>query len=115
NPVPRLRAAGREFWTIVGLASVLLLMAGTGATTSLADTLFAAETVAEGIRQDFHAESAFIVRLRVLHPIVAITGGVLLAWFAWRRLDESEERGHPWPARILLGGVGVQAMLGFVH
>src|SRR5690606_10499330 len=76
GPLPRLRAAGRRFWTLIGLAAVLLLMAATGATTSLADTLFAAESVAEGIRQDFDTESALIVRLRILHPIVAITGGV---------------------------------------
>ncbi|MCK9485324.1 MAG: COX15/CtaA family protein [Dehalococcoidia bacterium] len=115
NAVPRLRAAGREFWLLLGLAGVLLLMAATGATTSLADTLFAAETMAEGLRQDFDAESALIVRLRILHPIIAVSGGVLLAWFAWRRLEVSERRGHPWPARILVGGVTVQAMLGFVH
>lgn len=115
NAVPRLRSAGREFWLLAGLASVLLLMAGTGATTSLADTLFAADSVAEGVRQDFAAESALIVELRILHPIIAVTGGVLLALFAWRRLEVSEARGHPWPARILIGGVAVQAMLGFVH
>ena len=115
GPAPRIREAGRRGWTLLGLGAVLLLMAATGATTSLADTLFAAESVAEGIRQDFDAESAFIVRLRVLHPIVAVSGGLLLAWFAWRRLDETEARGHPWPARILIGGVAVQAMLGFVH
>ncbi len=113
--MPRLREAGRRFWALLGLAGALLLIAATGATTSLADTLFAAESLAEGIRQDFDTESALIVRLRVLHPVVAVTGGLLLAWFAWRHHDEAEGRGHPWPARILLGGVAVQAMLGFVH
>lgn len=112
---PRWREMSARARALLGLAAVLLLIAATGATTSLADTLFAAESVAEGIRQDFDAESAFIVRLRVLHPIVAIAGGALLAWFAWKHVDETEDRGHPWPARIILGGVAIQAMLGFVH
>ena len=97
------------------LAAVLLIIAATGATTSLADTLFAAESLAEGLRQDFAAESEFIVRLRVLHPVLAITGGLLLAWFARSQLDEAERRGIPWPAWILMLGVAGQAALGFIH
>ncbi|MEX2372567.1 MAG: COX15/CtaA family protein [Dehalococcoidia bacterium] len=113
--VPALRAYRRRAWRLAGLAGVLLLIAATGATTSLADTLFAVDSLAEGVRQDFDGESALIVRLRVVHPFVAIAGGVLLAWFAWRHLDESERRGQPWPARIVVVGVALQAMLGVVH
>ncbi|MGE3961505.1 MAG: heme A synthase [Dehalococcoidia bacterium] len=112
---PALSSVPRRTRVLLGLAFVLLLIAATGATTSLADTLFAAETLGEGIRQDFDSESALIVQLRILHPVVAILGGALIAWFAWRHLDEIEERGHAWAARVLLLGIAIQATLGFVH
>ncbi len=111
---PAIRGA-RYLRPLVALAGVLMLIAATGATTSLADTLFAAESVAEGIRADFHEESAFLVRIRILHPIFAVSGGMLLAWFAWKRLDEVELLGRPWPARLIIIGVTGQAMLGVVH
>src|SRR5690606_36723990 len=53
HALPRVRGLGRRAWHIAGLAALFMLIASTGATTSLADTLFAAESVAEGIRQDF--------------------------------------------------------------
>lgn len=112
---PRLSAVPRRTRALLGLSFALLLVAGTGATTSLADTLFAAETVAEGIRQDFDRESALIVQLRILHPIVAIAAGALIVWFTWRHLDEIEARGHSWAARVLVFGIAGQAMLGFLH
>lgn len=112
---PRLHETPRRTRALLGLMAVLLVVAATGATTSLADTLFAAESLAEGIRQDFDRESELIVRLRILHPIVAITGGVLIAWFTWRHLDDLEARGHAWAGRALVVGIAAQAMLGFIH
>jgi heme A synthase len=46
---------------------------------------------------------------------VAITATALLTWFVFRRADEAERRGHPWPGRIILGVVVVQVALGFMH
>ncbi len=105
----------RRTRALLGLSFALLLVAATGATTSLADTIFASETLAEGIRQDFDSESELIVRIRILHPVVAILGGSLIAWFTWKHLDEIEDRGHMWAARVLLFGIAVQASLGFIH
>jgi cytochrome c oxidase assembly protein subunit 15 len=113
--MPVLRGSGRRGRALIGLAAVLLLIAATGATTSLADTLFAADSLSEGIRADFARESEFIVRLRIVHPILAMSGGVLMAWFAWRHMDEAEAAGHPWPARFVFFGVMTQAALGFTH
>ena len=113
--VPRLSAAPRRTRTLLGLSLVLLLIAATGATTSLADTLFSAEGVSEAGGQDFHTEEALIVQLRILHPIVAIAGGVVMMWFAWRHMEELERLGHVWPPRLVLFGVVVQASLGFIH
>jgi len=112
---PQLRVNRVQARRLGGLALLFMLIAATGATTSLADTLFAAESLAEGIAMDFDREAELIVQLRILHPIVAIFAGGLLAWFAWKHLDEAERLGQPWPPRIILGGVAVQVMLGFMH
>ena len=49
-----------------------------GAVTALGDTLFPAETLAEGIEQDLSPSAHFIVRLRVWHPVFAAGG-----WFVF--------------------------------
>ena len=112
---PALAAVPTRTKALLGLALALLAVAATGATTSLADTMFAAETLAEGLRQDFDRESELIVRLRVLHPVVAIAAGALIVWFTWRHLDEIEARGHALAARLLVFGIVAQASLGVVH
>jgi heme A synthase len=55
-----------------------LLMSMAGAVTALGDTLFPAETLAEGIQQDFSPTANFLVRLRVWHPVFAMAVGVYL-------------------------------------
>ncbi len=113
RPVPRLRFEQRTTRALLGLGALLVLVAATGATTSLADTVFTESALASGA--DLSEETALIVRLRILHPIVAIAAGVLLAWFVLRRVDEAEQRGVAWPARVILGIVVTQMGLGFIH
>lgn len=60
-------------WLIVSLAAVVLVAAA-GALTALGDTLFPESSVAD----DFSSSSHFLVRLRTLHPVLAVaTGGYL--------------------------------------
>lgn len=111
NRPPRWNATSGRSWTLAMLAFGLLVVAATGATTSLADTLFGAE----GSSLEVGDREALIVRLRILHPIAAIGLGLTLTWFATRHVTEATERGHPRAAWILIVGVTVQAGLGFVH
>ncbi len=67
---------GRTLILIGGIG--LLLVAATGAVTALGDTLFPAESIIEGIRQDFTPGMNFLVRLRIIHPIVAVAAGMIL-------------------------------------
>jgi heme a synthase len=112
--VPAWRATPRLTRALLALSAALLLIAATGATTSLADTVFYAEAAVDEV-PDFSDEAALIVRLRILHPIVAIAGGLLILGFTWRRLDEVDARGQGWAARFLMLGIVVQAGLGFTH
>jgi heme A synthase len=61
-------------------AASVLLVAATGAVTALGDTLFPAASLAGGLRQDLDASAHFLVRLRVVHPLLAVAvAGYLLA------------------------------------
>jgi len=66
------------------VAMVLVAMAGV--ITALGDTLFPAHTLAQGIAEDFAATANFLIRLRIIHPALAIAAAILLAVLAVRQL-----------------------------
>lgn len=60
----------RGAWTV---AVVLLLMVGAaGAVTALGDTLFPSETLAAGMAADTAHDAHLLVRLRIVHPLLAV-------------------------------------------
>lgn len=60
----------------------LILVGAAGAITALGDTLFPAESLFEGIREDF--TGTFLVRLRWIHPILAVVTGLFVVWLVPR-------------------------------
>lgn len=68
-------------WLWVG-GIALLILGGTGALNALADTIFPANAAAGGAAGEFGATAPLLVRLRVIHPIVAVVGGLLVGWIA---------------------------------
>jgi heme A synthase len=53
----------------------MLILGASGGITALGDTLFPAESLAEGIAQDLSPTAHFLIRLRIFHPIIAIVVG----------------------------------------
>jgi cytochrome c oxidase assembly protein subunit 15 len=83
----RLELSGRRR-TLVGVAvgAVLLLLTGvSGAIAALGDTLFPAGSLSAALSSDLSATAHILVRLRVLHPALAIGTGVFLIAAASRR------------------------------
>lgn len=77
-----LRDQGIILWGLgIGLMGVLIL-GMSGAVTALGDTLFPAESLREGLRQDFLANAHYLIRLRVWHPIIAVTVGFYLLFLS---------------------------------
>lgn len=64
----------------LGIAVVLTLALGaSGGVTALGDTLFPADSLADGIAQDFSPTAHFLIKLRVWHPLLAVvTAGWLI-------------------------------------
>lgn len=62
----------------------------TGAWASLSNSLFPTDNLWEGLVADFSSSSHFLIRLRVLHPIIALLGGGSLALFFWIKGQTAE-------------------------
>ena len=75
----RLRDATPNVFTALLIAVVVSI---TGTITALGDTLFPAKSLAAGMQQDFAAVSTVLVRLRVIHPLVAVAGALYILWVA---------------------------------
>jgi heme a synthase len=80
----RIRGAGwRGAVVALGLAA-LVLTGISGAVAALGDTLFPAGSLAEALSHDLSPTSHVLIRLRVLHPAIAIGTGLLIAFGAPR-------------------------------
>jgi heme A synthase len=78
-------------WSGLALAIAgVLLLSVTGAIAALGDTLFATSSLAEGFRRDFAPGAPFFVRLRIVHPVLAVAVGAWLVAMAGRTILSSE-------------------------
>jgi heme a synthase len=72
----------RQRWPIATALAAVIAVAVAGAITALGDTLFPASSLAQGVADDFAATANFLIRLRIVHPILAVLAGVYLATLA---------------------------------
>jgi cytochrome c oxidase assembly protein subunit 15 len=68
--------------TVLAALGVAVLVSVTGAIAALGDTLFPASSLAVGMQQDFSAASSLLLRLRLFHPAIAVTGAAYLVFAA---------------------------------
>ena len=108
---PRMTAA-RSRW-VVGVLVLVALSSMTGAVTALGDTLFPRQPALSGdlfaeVARDLSATHHFLVRLRVMHPVVAMVSAAAIGAFLFLL------PGTRWVqvARALLG---LQVLLGFLN
>jgi heme a synthase len=75
--------SGQAKWVAAG--TLLLFAVGvTGSIAALSSMIFPSGTITEGIAKDFSPTSHTLLRLRVLHPIVAVASAVFLVfWTGW--------------------------------
>ena len=72
----RVRGVKRSAWIAGFLLGGTLLVGVTGAVTALGDTLFRPGSLAEGLRQDLSPAAHFLVRFRIIHPVLAALAGL---------------------------------------
>ncbi len=113
-PRPSLRGRPGLSLTLLGLLALVLLVGASGAVTALGDTLFPAESLAQGMRDDFAAGSHFLVRLRVWHPVLALGTGALVAYAAQALRSASDspavQRSALWVIALFVLQVGAGSL-----
>jgi heme A synthase len=103
-------------WLSAGLLGGMVLVGMTGALTALGDTLFPAESLRAGLEQDFGAGTNLMLRLRVIHPVLAVIVGVsVYLWAGTEREVVGSPAGRRTLLRALRGLVVVQLMAGAVN
>jgi cytochrome c oxidase assembly protein subunit 15 len=85
HAAPKLR--GKAAWMAAVTLGAVMVLSITGVIAALGDTLFPAPTLAAGLAQDFNPASSLLLRLRGLHPLIAVAVGTWIAFYAIGRLD----------------------------
>lgn len=109
----RLHAQRGEAMRIGLNAAALLLVSCAGAITALGDTLFPSASLAEGISADLSSTAHFLIRLRTIHPVLAVMASVYLMTSVWQSAAE-RPLGRKL-ARLLTWLIVLQLLLGVVN
>ncbi len=111
---------GAMRWLLLGGLLALVLTSMTGAVTALGDTLFPVQAGDAGlldrVRDDLSPAQHFLVRLRIVHPAVAVLVALGLFWLAsW--VSEQQLNGvtprlakavrHALIAQVVIGGANI--------
>ncbi len=103
NEVTYRWSGGWRLGFAAGLAAVAAL-AATGAVTALGDTLFPVRSLAEGLAADVASGSHPLIRLRLVHPVLAVVAGgyVMALAGAARAIGGRAARTARWLTAIIL-------------
>jgi heme a synthase len=77
EPAPRLR--GPRATPLIALLTGILAVSVAGAVVALGDTLFPARSLSEGFAADVTPGAHFLIRLRAIHPVLAVFVGVAVS------------------------------------
>jgi heme A synthase len=96
----------------MGLIGVMFI-GMTGSIAALGDTLFPSMSFTQGFRQDFDTSSHFLLRLRGLHPLVAIVISFLLVGLA--RIQAAARGTIRRLSNLLIGLTVIQVLAGVMN
>lgn len=84
-----LRGPRRVGLAVSGLLATIVVGVS-GSMAALGDTLFPASSLRGAFAQDFAANSPWLLRLRLVHPISAAVAGVFIVWLVARSLRSAD-------------------------
>ena len=95
NGIPLRLRASKKILALLGVATIgIILVGSSGSLAALSSMLFPANSIWEGIQQDFSSSSHGLLRLRISHPILSVGVSVFLVFLAgWLK---SEKKGERW-------------------
>ena len=111
----RISGRTRVFGPAIAMLVLVIGVGKTGAVAALGDTLYPAAALSEGLRADISPAGSLLLRLRVLHPALALaTAAVLLFGLAALRVGPADGRGQLAKRSVYTLTV-VQVLFGFLN
>ena len=105
----------RTFGLLLALLVLMIGVGKTGAIAALGDTLYPSTSLLDGLKADLEPASALLLRLRILHPALGVSVGVLLVVGAAAiPLPARNRRGSLAKRGVIVLAAG-QVVLGFVN
>jgi heme A synthase len=118
HPEPwRQPATGPARWLLGAGLALVLVLGMSGAIAALGGTLYPVGSLAAGLRADVSPTADLLVRLRVLHPVLALPAGAYLSAMVWRVIRARPTSGEsPWARAVTILvlaqlGVGITNLL----
>ncbi len=90
NDFPRIRLRSMSKTLLIAILTTTFISI-TGAIAALGDMLHPVTSLSEGMRQDFSSASSLLVRLRMLHPFIAVLGAVYIILAAVQTMRGRDE------------------------
>jgi heme A synthase len=109
------RGRGRTWIALAAGCAALLVAGASGAVAALGDTLFPSRSIGEAFAADLSAGSHVLIRLRLLHPVLAVAAALVVAAIAARAGRHPGDAPRPWIGRAVPALAGLQIALGFVN
>ena len=78
-------------WLVLG-GFIILVLGATGALNALADTVFPSESVVGDLSDKFGPTAPLLSNLRIIHPVLAVAGGLFIGWIATSTSLHSDPR-----------------------
>jgi heme A synthase len=110
----RVREVGGRVAIVAAGCLALLLVGSSGAIAALGDTLFPSSSLSDALRADLSPTSHLLIRLRLLHPAIAVGAAVLMLGIAPGLGRAGGDRGAR-AARAVTGLTLVQLALGLLN
>lgn len=110
----QLKGHGGKAWLLGAGLLGMLVIGVSGAVTALGDTLFPVGSLAEGIVADMDPNAHFLVRLRVYHPLIAVTVAVYSLYLVRMLINQNNDMARKLLGALVLVGI-LQLVIGLVN
>ena len=101
--------------SMLGALTLTVIVSVTGAIAALGDTLFPASSLQAGMQQDFSSASSILLRLRIVHPLIAVLGAAYLLLIAAQALKRKDDAATTKAGAIVAGITIFQLAAGMVN
>lgn len=114
DPPARKHYSGKKAgWVVAGLLATIVIGIS-GALAALGDTLFPATSLRNSFASDFSSASYFLLRLRLLHPVIAVSGVAFVIWLIASNLLRRSSTDRRFALSLIALG-GIQVALGAMN